>query len=250
MARRSYQRTSQPAPPVDPALVARFAELLGDRPGRDDRHGQLHIDAASALRRAAEVRATIAASDELVLLVGDDDAVSLALVLLGCRNLAVVDIDERLLAFLARTGTKLGARIDTVAVDFFAQPLPAHLRRRCRAAVTDPIRSLEGALVFAAFAAAGLVEGGTLFLCDHPDWNADYGAVIAALPELGFTVERVEEDLHAYPLSADVFPRLPAVAAAIGVDLAWLTALVEAVQAWSHLHVLRWGGGKGSAASS
>lgn len=83
MAWRTHRRAREPWPPVDPARLAHLEALMETRPGRDEAHGQLHVDAASTLRRAQAVARVREAHPGPVLAVGDDDAVSLALHLLS-----------------------------------------------------------------------------------------------------------------------------------------------------------------------
>src|SRR5690606_9235996 len=124
MAERSCARALDPQPAPDPELRARFTALLDPRPARDDAHAQLHIDAASTLRRAAKVRAHVAAHPGPVLAVGDDDALTLALALMGVPDLHAVDIDERILEFLASAAASIGSRIEVARVDVEGEPVP------------------------------------------------------------------------------------------------------------------------------
>jgi N4-bis(aminopropyl)spermidine synthase len=80
-----------------------------------------------------------------VLLVGDHDATSLAFLALGARvrELAVVDVDQRQLGYLASHG------IDTWFADLRVA-LPAPLRERFDVVVTDPPYSPAGVGLFAA----------------------------------------------------------------------------------------------------
>lgn len=240
MAVATYRRLVDPLPPVDPRLVERFRALTAARPGREEEHAQLHVDAESALRRALAIRSRTVGGAGPVLAVGDDDAVTVALALLGVPDLHAVDIDERVLEFLERTGRDLGHPIRVEPLDVYRDPVPASLRHRCAAVVTDPPRSAEGALPFLLLGAAALRRegGGRLFWADHPDWSFDYPALRASLEEAGLCCVEVLEDLHAYPLGTALFPRLRASASAAGVEAAWLEGLVERARAYSHLHVL------------
>lgn len=238
---RMAARTARARPPsVDAGLEARLRAALAHRPDADLRHGQLHVDAASTLRRAAAIARRTRGAPGPVLAVGDDDAVSLALALLGVTDLCVVDVDEPLLEFLSRSAAGLGARLDAERVDVLAEPVPTRMRRRCAAAVADPFRSADACLSFCAFGAAALRRDAPawLFLCDHEDWTFDHDAILPALARFGFTRRERLEDLHAYPLSPRAFPRLDAFAAALELDAAWLAELVSATRAWSHLDVL------------
>ncbi len=228
LAMAARTRDARPAP-VETSLVLTLEAELAARPDRDEALGQLFIDAASCLRRAA-----LARREGPVLAVGDDDGVSLALRLLGQPELAAVDLDERLLAFLAARG------IETHCADFLEGPVPPALRGRFAAAVTDPFRDLDGGLGFLCFAAACVRPGGELLWVDDPLWNPEHDEVVAAMARLDWHVADVQHDLHAYPLSLASFD--PArVVEELAVDRAWIDALVARTSAWSSLYRLRRG---------
>jgi hypothetical protein len=239
MAETTHRRASTPAAPVDPVVLARFEALLAERPPRDVEHAQLHIDAASSLRRAQVVRAHAVKHPGAVLAVGDDDAVTLALALLGQRELFAVDIDPRILAFLSRAAREIGAHIEVAEVDVLGAPLPSSLRRRCTAVLTDPIRDMDATIGFLLFGAAALSREvpSRLYWADHPDWSFEHGEVVAALERAGLHVAEVHEDLHAYPLEPGVID-LDRIARELAIDAAWLKNVASLTRAWSHLYAL------------
>lgn len=240
MAVPTYRRLVEPPPALDEGHLRQLEALLADRPSEDATHAQLHVDPASTLRRAALVRDRLPAGDGPVLAVGDDDGVTLALALLGVRGLAAVDIDPRLLDWLGDAAARLGATIDRERVDVFEAPVPRRFRGTCSAVITDPARSFEDCEAFLQFGGACLRADGTgrLAWADHPDWNFEYGLVVAALPELRLRLVEVVEDVHAYPLVGSWRPDPRQKAEELGVDAAWLEALLDRVKGWTHLHVL------------
>jgi hypothetical protein len=239
MAERTYRRARSPATPTEPSLVARFLALVGARPEREDEHAQLHVDAQSSLRRAMHIAAHVEKHPGPVLAVGDDDAVTLALALLGVPELHAVDIDERILAFLADAARSIGARIETQRVDVLEEPLPSHLRQRCTAVLADPIRSFDPTLGFLLFGAAALRRDGParLFWADDPDWTFEHDEVVEALRKARLEVVEAHEDVHAYPLDASLF-EIERIARETGADAGWLRSVVALTQGWSGLYVL------------
>ena len=224
MARRTLD--ADPSP-VDPTLLVALRDALAERPPRDEALGQLHIEAASCLRRAELVL-----TDGPVLAVGDDDGVSLALELLGAGEVHGVDLDERLLAFLA-------PRVEGAhRANVLEEAVPEDLRARFASVVTDPFRDLDGGLGFLCFAAACVREGGDLFWVDHPDWNYEHAEVRDTMRELGWELVETHELVHAYPLGTESFDPTRIVGE-LGVDPGWLHALIESTSAWSNLYRLR-----------
>ena len=239
MAERTHRRLMEPPAAPDRGLLTRFATLLEARPGRDESYAQLHVDPASSLRRAAHVRDHIARHPGPVLAVGDDDAVTLALALMGVPSLFAVDIDERILAFLSESASEVGGAIEVARVDVLEEPVPSALRRRCAAVLADPIRSLEPTLGFLLFGAAALRRDAParMFWADHPDWSFEHGEVVQTLAGAGLEVVATHEDEHAYPLDARALD-LPRMARELSLDLAWLRELAVATSGWSSLYVL------------
>lgn len=217
--------------------VERLAELLARRPARDESLGQLFIDAPSCLRRARAILDRVGA-EAPILAVGDDDGVTIALALLGARALHAVDLDPRVLEFVAKIGEELSVSIEGTRADVLGAAVPMPLRGRFAAAITDPFRDLDGGLGFLTFASACLRPGGELFWVDHPEWNFEHERVRATMEALGWEVVETAEDLHAYPLSLAVFDA-EEVSRGLAVELAWVRALVEQTSAWSHLLRLR-----------
>lgn len=238
MATPTYRRLLEPLPQVEPVLLARFTELLRGRPTDDGEHAQMSIDATSTLRRAMVAKAQLMARPGRVVAVGDDDATTLALALLGVRNLVALDIDERVLAFLERASRELGRPIETRRFDVFEDAVPETLEGRCTVAITDPIRSEDACLAFLDVGLRCLAPDGTLLWADHPDWNFEFEAVRATLGGQGHVVTAIHEALHEYPLTATWIQDLDDKAAHLGVPARWLRALADAVSGWTDLYVV------------
>ncbi|MBN2191417.1 MAG: bis-aminopropyl spermidine synthase family protein [Polyangiaceae bacterium] len=241
MATPTYRRELEGTPPVDPALVARLGGLLEGRPALAAEHAQLHIDIASVARRATVVSERLRVAPGPVLAVGDDDCVSVALAVLGVDRICVVDVDERVLDFVAAAGRSVGREVRIGCVDVFEDPPPRPWHGAFSAIVTDPIRSREPCLAFLEYGARCLGVSGAagLFWADHPAWNLEVDGVLAELRRLGLTVAVCHEDWHRYPLGPEWLGDLTEKARAVGVDPGWLVRLAEAVAGWSHLYELR-----------
>lgn len=225
-----------------PALEARFAALVADRPEADEEHAQMLIDAASSLRRASAIRARV--GEGPIVAVGDDDATVLALALLGATELYAADVDPAVLAFLVAAAKSVGVTLDARRADVFEDAPPDDWRERCAAAVTDPIRSRDACLAFLTYARVCVRPGGLVFLADHPDWNLELPEVLAACASMGLVLEAEEPLLHAYPIDATWVPdpegkvRELAVLG-VTIDAAWLRRLLAVTRGCTNLYVLR-----------
>ncbi|WP_436756846.1 bis-aminopropyl spermidine synthase family protein [Streptosporangium sp. V21-05] len=159
---RSGARTLAPADPVahllpDHAdLVARMDELIAKAPR--GRHTLDHVAATgeTVVRRALLLDARFWLDGARLLCVGDHDLTSLATALLHPGvEVTVVDVDERILAYIAGQADRLGLAVRTRWADL-RLGLPASAHAWADLAITDPPYTPEGVGLFVARCAEGL----------------------------------------------------------------------------------------------
>jgi predicted methyltransferase len=139
------------------AEVERLAEIVKRAPSVDVTLDQAPCSPDTAMRRALLMLRNGALEGKRVLLLGDDDSVSIAIGLLGralrqgdlTRGVTVIDADERRLSFLRDAAAREQLPLVTVHHDL-RRPLPADLRRSFDVIETDPPYTLEGARLFLA----------------------------------------------------------------------------------------------------
>lgn len=109
-------------------------------------HSQNPCTGVTVRRRLEKVRAGCG-PDDPILVLGDDDFLSVALAEAGFRNVIALDIDAKLIARLqaeaARRGVTLKARVQD-----FLKPLPDDLDHPYRLVVFDPMCTVEGVRFF------------------------------------------------------------------------------------------------------
>lgn len=115
-----------------------------------------------------------------VLLVGDDDMLSVLLARMG-HHVTVLEIDPLLVAFLTRVAAAEGLKITAVCQDV-RDPLPSAMINSFDAVLTDPM-TFEPCLVsFLSRATAALKVGGILVCALHPSGYAVFDTVCGQLP--------------------------------------------------------------------
>ncbi len=238
MAEATYARLIDPLPVADPALEARLARLLADRPNADEAHCQMPIDAASSLARARAALDRAANREGPILALGDDDGVTVALALLGATDVIALDIDPALLDFLERAVADAGGALRTYERDFFEDELPDAAEGRCAVVLTDPIRSFGPCLAFLDVAERCLAPDGVVLYADHPEWNYELDRVLASIGSLGLACTGVAPLVHRYPITSTWVPDPDAKARALGVSPAWMRELVARVSAYTNLYAL------------
>ncbi|MDH2427337.1 bis-aminopropyl spermidine synthase family protein [Sphaerisporangium sp. TRM90804] len=155
-------RPFTPADPVEHLLpahaevVQRLTRLIAEAPR--GRHALDHVAATpeTVVRRALLLGARFWTPGSRVLCVGDHDLTSLAVALIHPgAEVAVADVDERILAYIDARSGELGLNVRTRWADL-RLGLPASLREYADLAVTDPPYTPEGVGLFVARAVEGL----------------------------------------------------------------------------------------------
>jgi len=189
-------------------LLSRLEEIHRRNPAVDRALDQSHGMPETALRRALAMYREGALEGKEVLLLGDDDLVSVAIGLLSkelspqgqvYRGLVVVDIDERFLAHIGDAAREFSFSVETLAHDL-RQPLPEALRSRFEAVETDPPYTEAGLRLFLARALEGLKAGAgwDLFLSFAPRDPAGQHTLLRVCLELGLAVFSITPDFNRY----------------------------------------------------
>lgn len=225
MFEQTYLRLLEPFP--TPPSTPEFLSRLPEPPAELDQFSQGRIDPESCCRRA-EVIHQVQRGSGPVLFLGDDDAASVALSLLGAYELWAADLDQRVLGWLARSGAELHLR----ALD--VRDFPAELKGRFAAVVVDPVRDgvLGGAFLRAAHSA--LKPEGSLFWADHPDWNPEFSRLQRLVNRLKLKPVKTWNCLHSYK----AVYKNDSTAEALDLDPGWLRRMAASIRMWSHLYQL------------
>ena len=123
---------------------------------------QMPCTSATAARRVAKVESLVP-HDSPVLILGDDDLVSIELARRGFQDVTALDIDPKVLAEIRQAAQQSDLNITCVEQDL-QKPLPQHLKRDYSIVLFDSEYSLEGISLFLK-AGLSLTErrSGTLF---------------------------------------------------------------------------------------
>jgi predicted methyltransferase len=152
-------------PDVLDEAVPRLRALMEAGPAADMAIDQSHCTAETKVRRVLALLTAGALPGGSLLLIGDDDLVSLAVAVVGdvlgapiVERVTVVDISPEILDYIQKVSAGLGTRVETVRHDL-RLPLPAELHRQHDVAMTDPPYTPEGARLFLSRAVEGLRPG-------------------------------------------------------------------------------------------
>lgn len=188
-------------------LVAELERLAAGAPPARTELDQSHCTAETKLRRTLALHQAGALEGRRVLLLGDDDLVSVAIHLLAAhsgfagriRELALVDVDPSVLSYAGSLLLDAPFPVTRVEHDL-RRPLPSALTGRFESVFTDPPYTVEGAEVFLSRAVSALAPGPgrDLFLAFGSKPPGESLRLQAAIARMGLVIRRVIPGFNDY----------------------------------------------------
>ncbi|MFI0353839.1 bis-aminopropyl spermidine synthase family protein [Actinomadura sp. 9N407] len=207
-ARLDAHRPFTPADPVEHLLaqhtetIERLGDLIAHAPR--GRHALDHVSATpeTVVRRALLLGARFWLPGTRLLCVGDHDLTSLAVAMIHPHvETTVVDIDERILAYIDATAGDLGLNVHTRWADL-RLGLPPSTREYADLAITDPPYTPDGVGLFVARAIEGLrdpAQGRILLAYGASDRTPALALKVQnALSDLNLVSEAIYPDFNRY----------------------------------------------------
>jgi N4-bis(aminopropyl)spermidine synthase len=194
---------------VAPAALAGLAAGLeaaaaGAPPARMELD-QTHCTVATKVSRVLRMHAAHALAGQRILLLGDDDLISLAIAAFAARagaavpRLAVAETDPAVLAWIGKQAAGGPVDIELIEHDL-RQPLPASLAGAFDVVVTDPPYTVAGAELFLSRAVAALVPqpGRHVFFSFGARRPDETTAVQLAIARMGLAVRALLPNFNEY----------------------------------------------------
>ena len=152
--RYKYDMT-EPMPEFIGELTELFEELTSGRPSPDFTIDQSHATSDTCIRRVFYMYEHGSVEGRDIVLIGDDDLVSLAIVLfadyfgIDVGIISVLDVDQRVLNFIEQKSDEYGFNVKTMRHDF-REELPQNVRNSFDVFFSDPPYTVDGIKLFAA----------------------------------------------------------------------------------------------------
>ena len=134
-------------------VIKDFIEIQKNRPQPIQEYDQGYVTPETTLARVAYMyyRGDLKGKD--IIMLGDDDLVSIAIGLTHyARRIAVIDIDTRLTDFISKVSDEYGLNIEILAMDL-RKPIPSEIEKKFDVFQTDPLETVLG---FRAFVGRGI----------------------------------------------------------------------------------------------
>lgn len=130
-------------------IEKRFLKIQKDKPKPLKEFDQGYVTAQTTLKRVSFAFSKGDLINKRVLILGDDDLVSIALGFLGvCKEIFVLDVDKRIIDFIQKIKEKEKIKnINTLCWDL-RKPLPSYLLSRFDTFFTDPSETLKALKLF------------------------------------------------------------------------------------------------------
>lgn len=190
-------------------VLEQWERLAAARPRPDPTFDQGYVASRDAVGRVIFMYRRADLEGRRLLFLGDDDLTSLAAALTGLpREVTVLEIDARLVEFLNTTATREGWSNYHAQVYDVQEALPPSCRQAFDVAVTDPVETRRGFLLFLSRCSEALAEAGsalyfglTRLETGLPKWRL----WLVSLLRMGFVVTDYLPDFHRYHLTNTVF---------------------------------------------
>ena len=206
---------------------ARHQPVAGRHAARDRRYNQLPCTLDTVRYRVEEIRRH-AAADDPILVLGDDDLLSVALARAGFSDVTALDIDPRVISQIRQLAGREGLRVQAQVYDLRAAPPPRRQRQQYKLVFFDPVNTSDGVRSFLETAVAATSRPDAVIFANlHLISLFPRGlrALDAALRHHGLEVQAFHPAVSAYPTSALAQLASRALAASTGLLLGDLPAL-------------------------
>ncbi|MGB9887360.1 MAG: bis-aminopropyl spermidine synthase family protein [Moorellales bacterium] len=185
-------------------LLPEWEALAASRPAPALNFDQGYIRGHDAVARVVLMYRRADLEGRRLFFLGDDDLTSLAAALTGLSaEIRVLEIDPRLVDFLNRTAESRGWKHFRAEVYDVQQPLPVDYRRGFDVAITDPVETQRGFLLFLSRCAEALAGPGTAIYFGLTRLETDlrkWHAWLKILLDMGLTPTDLLPGFHRYDL--------------------------------------------------
>lgn len=149
-------RTIAPDEILDEDVIKEFIKVQENRPQAIQEFDQGFVTPETTLARVAYMYYRGDLKNKDIIVLGDDDLVSIAIGLTNLANrIVVIDIDKRLTDFIQKVSNDYGLRIEIYTKDL-RHPLPEDLCQKFDVFQTDPLESVNGFRIFVGRGIAAL----------------------------------------------------------------------------------------------
>ena len=188
-------------------LIEEFESLISQRPRAISEYDQGYVNPTDTIARVIFMYQLGDIEGKNIILLGDDDLTSLALLASGFpKKVTVLEIDQRILDFIEKKAALKGwNNLEVVHYDV-RYPLPDQFKNKYDVFLTDPVETINGIDLFLSRCVEALKGEGSIgyFGLTHLEasrqkwWNIQKDIL-----KMGFTITDIIRGFHTYLLERD-----------------------------------------------
>jgi len=183
-------------------ILKEYKKIAKERPQPTLQFFQGYMKEIDVIARVALMHHYNDVADKKIVLIGDDDLLSVALALTSLPSkIVVLDIDERLINFLEKVRKKYKLEISSVNYNV-ADPLPKKLFRKFDTFSSEPLESLSGMKAFLSRGVACLKKDGVGYfgLTSIESSLRKWLEIEKAITRMNCVITEIIKDFSAYPM--------------------------------------------------
>ncbi len=184
-------------------VLARYKEIAAQRPLPTAEYDQGYIREEDLMRRVAFIYERGDLEGANVMVIGDDDLISIAMALTGLpERITVLEIDDRLIDFINDVAKREGLNITAHKFDI-RHDVPPQYVGKYNVFITDPVETIPGITLFLSRAASTLAENGAgYFGLTHIEASLSKWAEIERIIlDMNFVITDMLRDFNVYPMA-------------------------------------------------
>ena len=185
-------------------ILKEYKNIASQRPKPTADYDQGYIKEEDVMRRIAFIYERGDLEDAKIIVIGDDDLISLGMALTGLpKRIVVLEIDDRLIKFINENAKKYGFPVEARKFDV-RNDIDEDLRRNFDVFITDPVETIEGITLFLSRAASGLRGEGSAgyFGLTHLEASLKkWQEIERRLLSMNFVITDMLRDFNVYPMS-------------------------------------------------
>lgn len=199
---QDFDHTDNYLPEGFQAILEQFEDIARERPKAVEEYDQGFISTPGVIKRARFMFQRGDLWDSKILILGDDDLLSLALALTGLpAHIQVLEIDQRLNSFINSKARELNLPLSAETFDV-QYPLDNKLQQNFDCFLTDPVETLSGFQLFLSRGVSSLQAPGcsayfglTTLEASRNKWYA----IQNSLMDMGFVITDILRNFNVYP---------------------------------------------------
>ena len=189
---------------TDPfGILNRFKEIVENRPRPTAEYDQGYIREEDLMQRIAFIYERGDVEGANIMVIGDDDLISIALALTGMpEKITVLEIDERLINFINKVAMNLNLNISAQKFDV-RHDVPEQFLGKYDIFITDPVETIPGITLFLSRAASTLKDNGAgYFGLTHIEASLrKWQEIEKILLDMNFVITDIIRDFNVYPMN-------------------------------------------------